>query len=102
LLGLVLGLCACTQMHWEHPQLDAAQTQADLAECGQSARQEAWRYGTADPFGYGPRFGRGPDGRVFTDPAPRFPDPAVQEGQLRDYCMRSRGYNLVPVPDEKR
>jgi hypothetical protein len=34
------------------------------------------------------------------DPAPRFPDPGVQEGQLRDYCMRAKGYSLVP--DEKK
>jgi hypothetical protein len=89
-------------MQWENPQLGAARTETDLAECEQSAHQQAWRYGMTDPFGYGPRFARGPDGRVFADPATRFPDPAVQEGQLRDYCMRSRGYRLVPVPDDKR
>jgi len=97
-LTVVLG--ACAPMHWENPQLGAAQTQNDLAACAQSARQEAWRYAAADPFGYGPRYARGPDGRVFADPAPRISDPSLQEGQLRDYCMRSRGYTLVP--DEKK
>jgi hypothetical protein len=99
LLALVLLLSACTPMHWDHPQLGAAETQADLTGCTQSAHQQAWRYGMADPLGYGPRYARGPDGRVFVDQAPRFPDPAVQEGQLRDYCMRAKGYRLVP--DEK-
>lgn len=102
ILGVVLALAACTPMQWEHPQFGAAQTQSDLATCAQSARQEAWRYGMASPYGYGPRYARGPDGRVFVDPAPRIPDPSLQEGQLRDYCMRTKGYQLVPVPEEKK
>ncbi len=99
-LAVALVVVACTPQHWEHPQLGTQQAQADLQACNQSARQQSFRYG-GSAFDYGPRFARGPDGRVFVDPSPTrpYPDPYLQEGQLRDYCMRSKGYQLVP--DEK-
>lgn len=86
-------------MHWEHPQLGVAQVSEDSDECARLAHQEAWRLAYSDPFAMMPRWVRGRDGRLYYDPFPRQRyDPYFQESQLQGYCMRSRGYRLVPVP----
>ena len=68
-----------------------------------AARSAAAMNASISPCGSALSLGAGLANRmpVFVpSPAPRFPDPGVQEGQFRDYCMRSRGYRLVP--DEKQ
>ena len=93
-IGLALLLGACTApMHWEHPELGTSRLADDLTDCSRSAHLEVARYSAAD---YAPRVTRGPDGRVSVEPAPARPDPYAQEAQLRDYCMRAKGYKLVP------
>jgi hypothetical protein len=48
-----------------------------------------------------PHVSRLPSGQVVIDPAPRYPYGSAypNPGELRSFCMRSRGYELVPVPD---
>ncbi len=90
-------------MQWEHPQFGMAGTQTDLQECGQSARAEAWRSSLAYSAWDYPRTYRGRDGRIYRDPFPMFSrrDSTFDEWQLRDYCMRNKGYRLVPVPESR-
>jgi hypothetical protein len=102
--GLLLTLCAiaalaaCTQMRWEHPNFGSGQTEADLGECSKSAwieaQQRAFYAG-----GFGPRYYRGRDGRLYNDPFwfNRQNDTYFEESRLRDFCMRNKGYTLVPV-----
>jgi hypothetical protein len=92
------ALAACTQMRWEHPSFGSAQTEADLGECSKSAwieaQQRAFYAG-----GFGPRYYRGRDGRLYNDPFwfSRQNDTFFEESRLRDFCMRNKGYMLVPV-----
>lgn len=99
-LVVLTALAGCTPMRWEHPQSGLDATESDLTDCSRSARQEAWRssfmYSTWDY----PSYYRGRDGRRYRDPFPmRRRNSTFDEWQLRDYCMRNKGYRLVPVPE---
>jgi hypothetical protein len=100
---LLIVLGACTPMRWEHPSFGTAQATPDLNDCARSARYEAMRFAWSDPFWGAPSYYRGRDGRLYVDPfaRTRYRDPWFYEDQLRDYCMRSKGYRLVPVPEAK-
>ena len=97
-LFAVFMLAACAPVRWEHPALGAAQSEADLEDC----RRQAWIEAQREAFFYyRPYPYRGRDGRFYW----RYYDPYwygagdrfFRETQLRDFCMRSKGYNLVPV-----
>lgn len=91
-LGVVLGLAACAGgMHWEHPQFGQQNLAKDAAECRRLAAAEAWRAAPLFPFRY--RHGR--YGFWWNDPFYDH-DRFWREARLRDYCLRSRGYTLVP------
>ncbi len=51
------------------------------------------------PAEFGPRYYRGRDGRLYNDPFwfNRQNDTFFEESRLRDFCMRSKGYTLVPA-----
>ena len=102
LLFAVLG--GCTPMRWEHPQYGLAGAQEDVASCNQSARAEAWRYQMQARIWEPPRYYRDRDGRIIYDPwgSSRRYDPWMDEARLADYCMRNKGYRLVPVPESER
>lgn len=95
------SLAACTPMRWDHPNFGAEQTQADLGECGRSAYYEAQRQAFFYSGFYGPYYPRYYRGRAYYDPFwfNRQNDYYFRETQLRDYCMRNKGYSLVPVPE---
>jgi hypothetical protein len=80
-------------MRWEHPQLGMSRSQVDYDDCGRSAQWEAWRLAAADPWPP-PRYYR----RGYYDPFPSYRDPWYYERSLQDYCMRAKGYQLVPAP----
>ena len=78
--------------------LGAAQTEADLEDC----RRQAWGEAQREAFFYyRPYPYRTRDGRAYW----RYYDPywygggdrLFREIQLRDFCMRNKGYNLVPA-----
>ncbi len=85
-------------MRWEHPQVGTANAGADLNHCSQVAHSEAWRMANSAPMSMG-GWRRGRGGQMYFDPFPRYPDPWHYERPLQDYCMRSKGYQLVPVPE---
>jgi hypothetical protein len=100
LLVVLWALAGCTPMRWEHLQYGLAAAETDLTDCSRAARQEAWR----NSFMFGawdyPSYFRGRDGRLYRDQFPmRRRDSTFDEWQLRDYCMRNKGYRLVPVPE---
>ena len=80
---------------------DAAALEKDSAECRQQAWQEAqyryWSY----PY-FGPFLTRDVSGRHFVGYPYRpyaypFGDPFLEEARLTQFCMRNKGYELVPV-----
>jgi len=115
LLLCLLFLAGCTPMQWTRdgavPPTEALEQ--DSASCRQQAWREAqyraWAY---QPYWWGPPLARrGPFGRSFAAwPYPYGPypyawgDPAFEETRLADFCMRAKGYELVPVqkPAEKK
>ncbi len=92
LFVVTLALSACAGgMHWEHPESGQSNLSNDLAECGRLADAEAWR--TAPLFPRHRPFGR--HGFWWDDPF-YDNDRFFREAELRDFCLRSRGYRLVP------
>lgn len=112
LLPLLL-LAGCTPMQWVR---DGATPAAEVLEKDSSScRQQAWREAQYRAWAYRPYWGPGfvrrdPFGRSFIPwpytsyPSPFYGDPAFEETRLADFCMRAKGYQLVPVekPAEKK
>ncbi|MBM3484523.1 MAG: hypothetical protein FJX66_14635 [Alphaproteobacteria bacterium] len=102
LLALLLSACAGS-LHWEHPVTGQQNLAADREECRRLADDEAWRYyrplslfGPFTPFHH--RFGH----RRFWYSDPFYDhDRFFRAAELRDFCMKSRGYRLVPDAPEK-
>jgi hypothetical protein len=100
----------CASMEWAKPDATAEQAAADSQTCD----EEAWRVLRWYGMGYGPVYGpfygpfspwmyRDGWGRPFAGPAfGPFYDPLadryLEEQRLANFCMRSKGYELVPVP----
>lgn len=97
------ALSACTPMQWENSTLGMANFDQDADQCAESAWRESWRSGYFDPFWSRPRFARTPSGRLVPL-YDRYDDWGwdnqrfMNESYLRDFCMRSKGYRLVPKP----
>ncbi len=98
LLVAIAGLGGCTPQQWQHPVYGTSQLQADLAACDHIAMQESWRYSFSEPTVAFPHVYTLPSGQRVVDPYPRYPSYA-NTGELRNFCMRSKGYELVPVPE---
>jgi hypothetical protein len=95
----ILLLTACTPMEWVRPDTDPAQRSADAQACQRAAWREAqwqsyWYQYQFEPMVVGP-------GRVIY-PGGAFADPyahqMMQESRLAQFCMESKGYELVPIP----
>ena len=106
LLLPLLALGACQSAHWEKPYATAESTQADITDCQRQAQREAfyqsWRVSP-----------------LFFYPSPYRPGSAAyhqwrwhyqqrvendrffREQQLARFCMRNKGYQLVPDEAEK-
>lgn len=90
-------------MYWARQDASPDQAQTDMRECQQSAYLEAqrrfsWMHGRMGPYLH-----RDSMGRLFhVYPAGPFSDPYgeafMEEHRLANFCMRSRGYQLVPEP----
>ncbi len=100
LSALAVLAAACTPMHWVKADATPEQLREDSIQCQQDAWREArlrtWYY---RPFG--PYVVRDAAGRRFVtwpyDSGP-FGDPYLEEARLAQFCMRSKGYDLQPVP----
>jgi hypothetical protein len=97
----VLVLAGCTPMEWIKPDVTPEEREQDAIACQQEAWHEArWRAWYYRPYPIAPF--RDASGRFFfpgpysyfSDP---FGDPFLEEGRLAQFCMRSKGYELVPV-----
>jgi hypothetical protein len=95
-LMTALGLVACASgMHWEHPETGQLNLTEDDAECRQLAAAEGWRTAPTFSLHYGYGFGYGRHWSWWNDPFYDH-DLYLREMELRDFCLRSRGYRLVP------
>ena len=102
ILPLAAALSACTPMQWVKQDVAAEQIERDHQEC----RQSAWREASSRAWLYqpiGPVFARDSSGRgFFVWPSGAFVDPYahqfLEESRLAHFCMRSKGYELVPAP----
>ena len=97
-------LAGCTPMQWVKQDAGPQQIEQDAALC----RREAWREAQWRSFMYRP-FGP----TTFTDWRGRrylwpysplgdpFGDQLMEESRLAHFCMRAKGYELVPVEKPK-
>ena len=91
-------LAACTPMEWVKPDATPEQLQADAIQCQRDAWYEArsryWYYRPFPPLAFRDAAGQ----PVFAwpyGPADPFGDPYLEEGRLAQFCMRSKGYQLL-------
>ena len=93
---LMLAVSACgTPMRWDKPGATDQMVQTDMSACRQAAQIEADRYYPYYPWGWGGwgwgrRSGlmwqmRADDERFFA------------ESRLTAFCMRTKGYEQVPI-----
>jgi hypothetical protein len=84
-------------MRWEHPSFGPDVAGREAGEC----RQMAWVEAQRQSFmfgGFGRRsFARDRFGRIHYTPFSDFHERQMMEMQLNDFCMRSKGFALVPV-----
>ena len=104
LLSIILAalLGGCVPQRWENPSLTPQDWSRDQRECSFLAYNESRRIYYYDPFFFRPRYVRTRDGHlvaVAPDPFAYQHEQFVREMQLNDFCMRTRGYRLVPVPE---
>jgi hypothetical protein len=89
-------------MQWVREDATPEQLSEDSVRCQQDAWREArmniWYYRPISPiFVRDPRGGRFivSPGASYYDP---FGDPYMEEARLTQFCMRNKGYELVPAP----
>ena len=100
-LGLVAATAGCTTSEWQNASQGTPPSEAEIAECKQAAYYEAQRQ-TFFYGGYGLGWPYYPSLRRATrGPWPRstINDRFFVERDLFDFCMRAKGYRLVPVPE---
>lgn len=92
-------------MQWVKQDAGPEQLNLDAAQCQQEAWREAsWRAWMYRPLG--PMMLRDATGRRFLAwPHSPFGDPfgdrLMEESRLAHFCMRAKGYQLVPVEPKK-
>lgn len=100
-LALALLLAACTPLQWVKADANPEQFDKDMHDC----QQEAWREASIHSWNYfplGPTMFRDSLGRRFLAwPTGPFSDPFgerfMEESRLAHFCMRSKGWQLVPA-----
>jgi hypothetical protein len=107
LIPLAFLLAAgCTPLQWSRPDTSPEQFSQDVAFC----QQEAWREAQWHSFLFLNRYYGGTTivdsrGRHMFVPYAPFGDPFgdryYDEARLTHFCMRAKGYDLVPVESAK-
>jgi hypothetical protein len=92
-------LSACTPMQWERGGQVLDYADSDWSNCRSQSVAFANRW-NFNPFPYPYGFaGRGARGRQFGYFGPQpYPDRFMLEREYFDNCLRTRGFQLVPVP----
>ena len=103
-----LALAGCTPMQWVRD--GAVPAPEVLEQDASTCRREAWHEAQYRSWAYNrpfaPTIRRDSFGRSFVAwpnsayPYP-FGDPFFEEVRLADFCMRAKGYELVPVEASK-
>jgi hypothetical protein len=101
LLALACLAAGCTPMEWVKPDATPDEMNRDAMVC----QQEAWREARLRSWYYrpiGPMVAHDAAGRPFVvwPSGPfggPFDDPFMEEGRLAQFCMRAKGYELVPA-----
>jgi hypothetical protein len=98
----VLATAACTPMQWARQDATPEQFSQDLAYCHQEAWREAqWRSFFFMNRGIGATTVVNSQGQRIVVPFSPFGDPFgdayIDESRLKAFCMRAKGYELVPV-----
>ena len=84
----LLATAGCTPMEWVKADVTPEEMSRDVAQCHDEAWREA-QFRTWPSRGYG--YGR----RRFGGPWSN--DAFFEESRLADFCMRVKGYELVPA-----
>jgi hypothetical protein len=101
---IVLAFAGCTPMQWVREGVVPAP--AALEEDATNCRQQAWREAQYRAWSYRPigpiairdaSGGRRFVGWPYGPYAYPFGDPFFEEARLTDFCMRAKGYELVPL-----
>jgi hypothetical protein len=99
---LLLAAAACTPVQWARQDTAPEQLSRDLALC----HQDAWREAQTRSLLFMNRsFGAttivDPQGRTVVVPSSPLGDPFgdayIDESRLTAFCMRGKGYQLVPL-----
>jgi len=88
---LLLATAACTPVQWMRNDTPPEQLSQDLGYC----RQEAWREAQWHSFVFLNRYVV--PYSAFGSP---FGDAYIDESRLTAFCMRAKGYELVPLKPE--
>jgi hypothetical protein len=103
---VLLVLSGCTPVQWVKQDAAPKQVDEDLVACRQEAWREArlrtsWFRPLSMPYAVqdaqGRRFLVWPHNSVNDT----FSDQFMEESRLAHFCMRAKGYELVPVEKEK-
>ena len=94
LLGaMLLAVAACAApARWEKAGVSEEMTATDAVDCRRAASQEAFLYIPAPPLIWPYR--RGSTINWQYEQSERF----YAENRLTAFCMRNKGYELVPIP----
>lgn len=91
-------------MQWVKQDAGPGDIDKDLQQCQQEAWREArWRAWMLRPFG--PTVVTDAQGRRFLIGSPfgdPFGDQLMEESRLAHFCMRAKGWQLVPVDEPRK
>jgi len=94
--ALLLTVTACgTPARWEKPGVSAEMTATDAVECRRAAAQEAFLY---NPYGWPPPLWPYRRGSWLYWHQYQESERFYAENRLTTFCMRNKGYELVPIP----
>jgi hypothetical protein len=95
-VALLLAVAGCgTPARWEKPGVTAEATAADAVDCRRAASQEAFVY---SPYGWAPPLWPGRRGYWLNWYQLQQSERFYAENRLTAFCMRNKGYELVPIP----
>jgi hypothetical protein len=96
-----LLLAGCTPMHWVKSDVTPERAREDAIACRQDAwreaRSRAWPYQTFGPVPFFDSRGRLAYASPYSRYGDPFGDPYFEESRLQQFCMRAKGYELVPA-----
>ena len=95
-VALLLTVAACgTPSRWEKPGVSAEMSATDAVDCRRAASQEAFLY---NPSGLPPPLWPYRRGYWLTWQQYHDSERFYAENRLTAFCMRNKGYALVPIP----